>query len=375
MKDQSETDVICHSFLKSLANNILDLMTEEDMECKQCGCLRRLWIGHKGPVLTCMNCSETERVEYPIIEQACETAHLPCFSCGAPMKIRFGRAKKESFFGCSTYPLDRFAYSWEGLTHRMPSEIECPLCGNIGETTTDDKGAFVNREPFEEKAVRKCNRCGAGLLIEPFSEVPFGNPEVIPEDTWKLMENRWELDNATTILFEKMFETALMNTVEIEKICQDYEENFDIDAETSWKIVVEFQFLFLHIIDRMAFNILNEEKKKIFMDILVGKTVISTVDSYYFEELNSYDENALMDSMINNYNRSQSDYRKCKKMLPEKNESSKDTIFWEFGKKISTIVVGGPSIVYVMMGMDLAVISVMELIKELKINDMLQDLK
>jgi len=74
----------------------------------------------------------------------------------------------------------------------MPKEIKCPSCGNRGEATIDDKGAFEVRGQFQGKATRKCNKCGVGLFLGPFSGVLFGKSRIIPSDLWKRMEETWE---------------------------------------------------------------------------------------------------------------------------------------------------------------------------------------
>jgi hypothetical protein len=73
----------------------------------------------------------------------------------------------------------------------MPKDLFCPSCGNRGQATTDEAGAFEIRGQFEGKAIRKCNRCGAGLAIGPFSGGFFGEPQLIPKDIWKRMEEIW----------------------------------------------------------------------------------------------------------------------------------------------------------------------------------------
>lgn len=74
----------------------------------------------------------------------------------------------------------------------MPKEIICPVCGNRGEASIDEKSAFEVRGQFQGKAVRKCNNCEAGLFLGPFSGVVFGKPKVIPSDLWKRMEETWK---------------------------------------------------------------------------------------------------------------------------------------------------------------------------------------
>jgi hypothetical protein len=69
----------------------------------------------------------------------------------------------------------------------MAREIRCPSCGNAGEASVDDSGAFEVRGQFQGKAIRKCRKCGAGLTIGGL----FGKPKVIPKDQWQRMEEVW----------------------------------------------------------------------------------------------------------------------------------------------------------------------------------------
>ena len=73
----------------------------------------------------------------------------------------------------------------------MPHEIVCPSCGNGGEASIDDSGAFEVRGQFQGKAVRKCRKCGSGLAIGPFSGGFLGTPKLIPKDVWRRMEEVW----------------------------------------------------------------------------------------------------------------------------------------------------------------------------------------
>ena len=74
----------------------------------------------------------------------------------------------------------------------MAIEITCPSCGNAGEASTGDGGAFEVRGQFQGKAIQKCKKCGAGLSIGPFSGGFFGKPKVIPREQWRRMDELWQ---------------------------------------------------------------------------------------------------------------------------------------------------------------------------------------
>ncbi len=97
----------------------------------------------------------------------------------------------------------------------MPKEIVCPSCGNRGEATIDEKGAFEVRGQFQGKAVRKCNKCGAGFFLGIFSGILFGKPKVIPSDHWKLMEETWEREFGTN---------SRKETVPLSQVAKDFAE-------------------------------------------------------------------------------------------------------------------------------------------------------
>jgi len=98
----------------------------------------------------------------------------------------------------------------------MPKEIVCPSCGNRGEATTDDSGAFEVRGIFQGKAVRKCKKCGAGLLIGLFSGALWGKPKIIPSEQWAKMEDEFE---------KKMKEMEIGE--EMRKKWEDYKQKRD----------------------------------------------------------------------------------------------------------------------------------------------------
>jgi len=74
----------------------------------------------------------------------------------------------------------------------MGHKLVCPVCGNSGESSLDDDGAFEVRGQFQGKAIRKCRKCGSGLAIGPLSGGFVGRPEVIKDSLWRRMEEVWK---------------------------------------------------------------------------------------------------------------------------------------------------------------------------------------
>ena len=69
----------------------------------------------------------------------------------------------------------------------MPRNLTCPVCGNRGQATTDDTGAFEVRGWFKDKEIRKCKKCESGLAVAPFFCGLFRKTEVIPASVWQQM--------------------------------------------------------------------------------------------------------------------------------------------------------------------------------------------
>jgi len=136
-----------------------------------------------------------------------------------------------------------------------------------------------------------------------------------------------------------------------------------VDWEVYSKVMLEYILICLHFGDMIVFN-LAKEKRKVIMDGVLTKV---------FEALEKYDENATIklfgDKTNQNipkyfaywskmaysinfqdlYNERQLEYSAYKELLPPKDEPPKNTLLWEFGKKISTIVRGYPEDMRIIM--------------------------
>lgn len=112
------------------------------------------------------------------------------------------------------------------------------------------------------------------------------------------------------------------------------EDKTSIGNDKFGEILFEIVIFYLHFIDRLSLQHLGIEKRKIFMDALFLKVreVLSKVeeDSYATTQFYTDFETA--------YHKRQLEYAEYKKMFPEKDEGTKDTLFWEFGKKIARII-------------------------------------
>ena len=71
------------------------------------------------------------------------------------------------------------------------ASLTCPACGNHGDGGRAESAfEYLARDELIE--LRRCRRCGAGLLVR-FTLFPTqAHPEVIPPDAWELMRSETE---------------------------------------------------------------------------------------------------------------------------------------------------------------------------------------
>jgi len=177
------------------------------------------------------------------------------------------------------------------------------------------------------------------------------------------------VDDAAKALSGRILKVSAGNAETVKKFYEEQTNGeLEIDAWKLWKIVFEFEFLFLHVSDRMSFDILGQDRRSVFLDRLVELTVNSTIDTA-FPELGSEERGNLKGSMLTDYNASQYEYGQYR-MFANKKESTKDTVFWEFGKKVAERIGQPMNILYITLSMDLAIAS----LEVLHLNSILQSI-
>ncbi|MCL5985708.1 MAG: hypothetical protein M1371_03985 [Actinobacteria bacterium] len=131
----------------------------------------------------------------------------------------------------------------------------------------------------------------------------------------------------------RLFERALECT---DLIRNAYEKNNKDKLESNkfWSLFFDFQFMFLHITDRLACSILSIQNRSKFMDILIYRTIESTIDTI-FATSTPETQDSYKKTMSNDYNISQALYSRYENIYPKNVKSSKDTVIGELGKKIS----------------------------------------
>jgi len=101
----------------------------------------------------------------------------------------------------------------------------------------------------------------------------------------------------------------------------------------------KYTYFILHFTDRMAFQFLDNEQRNIFIDNLLDGVTTIIWDK---ANLDGDQRVVIRNIFFNGWNDFQTIYGKYK-ISAEKDESLKDTIFWEFGKEISIDIIGESS--------------------------------
>lgn len=159
--------------------------------------------------------------------------------------------------------------------------------------------------------------------------------------SWKNFQG---IENTDEVLIKKAKALAPFLVIICHRITEDVlqqlrelkEKNktIEVDEQKTDETFFEFLFFFVHLIDRISFSYFDIKRRNIFMDVLFVELR---------EELSRFQEGGIeslqfREFLNQNYNRKQEEYSKYSKWFPEKNEGTKDTLFWEFGKKIAKIL-------------------------------------
>lgn len=100
------------------------------------------------------------------------------------------------------------------------------------------------------------------------------------------------------------------------------------------EIYFEIILFYIHFINRIALNYLSIEQADIFVSALFIK-VREILSSSYETKL---DANKFNYSMSNLFEEKVEEYEKYQKLFAEKGEDLKETLFWEFGKKVTLTI-------------------------------------
>ena len=140
-----------------------------------------------------------------------------------------------------------------------------------------------------------------------------------------------------------------------------------IDDDKYIKIFLEFIYLFINITDRIAFITLDLKEKTLYIDKL-GKNIENILENDVFKDHLSNQKEAFEVIFFQELNSRMLEYYKYKKIVPEKEALPKETLLWEFSKKISQLIDNSFDIVNIILVNDLIVHSM----KELKIKESIE---
>ncbi len=157
------------------------------------------------------------------------------------------------------------------------------------------------------------------------------------KNIWKEFEGKTNTDEvliqkarmlAPILVYTAVEDTKLL----FEKLKED--EPHRVSEDKFDDVCLEIILFNIHLSDRFAFMCLASKKRNTFIDNLflevrenLSRECKSGIDAEYFR--NTFAET---------YNIRQLEYGKCEIMLPEKDEGVRDTLSWEFGKKIAGVL-------------------------------------
>lgn len=153
-----------------------------------------------------------------------------------------------------------------------------------------------------------------------------------------------------------LFKTALEGANAIRKLAEDEpveSEQHGLTSAQWFAVVNEFQNFYLHLTDRVAFGNMDKDGRHGMMSQLEDLTIACSVETicedWPPDMVEKIKEEAKQNLVVCiEY------YSRYKKWFPEKEESPKDTLVWEFGKQIAHLAGKGLDISYVAAATSLA---------------------
>lgn len=184
-------------------------------------------------------------------------------------------------------------------------------------------------------------------------------------------KSKLSIDEASSLVSAMLFESSMNGA----QIFQDFdsENNKEMPVEVFWETVLEFQFLFLHITDRIAFGSVDNAKRSLFMDSLIEKISQHTIDRAYNQPSSSKSERLkdILSGYFERLNKRNIQYANYQKLFPDGKESPAGTLFWEFGKTLSSVASGSENLFIV----EASNKYVLEVLKTINLNDIIEQIK
>lgn len=152
-----------------------------------------------------------------------------------------------------------------------------------------------------------------------------------------------ELSHASRNSLKEYFDQATQS----EDVAEDLLKILNNITPQKWNnIMFEYLFLYINVTDRQAFHYLGETQRAKFMDSLFLDIIESLKKGFSKRDIIPFATEQLL---IEVYNERQHNYSHYESLIPEKDESPQDTVFWEFGKFIAKIISGEPNDVRIVL--------------------------
>lgn len=186
------------------------------------------------------------------------------------------------------------------------------------------------------------------------------------------------IEEAAAWVSPLIFEASLTGA----KTCRDVAKKI-IEAEITdkmlitdkifWEITIEFQFLFLHFTDRIAFDILGALNRPNLMNLIIENTLNHTLENanYKGTEPKKIELKNMLAEYFDRLNSRNIEYASYKNLSPKKGESFAGNPHWEFGKIISNLAIGYEDIFIIKACNDF----VLNVLKVIKIKEVIEKIQ
>ncbi|MDO9289257.1 MAG: hypothetical protein Q7T83_10750 [Thermodesulfovibrionales bacterium] len=128
--------------------------------------------------------------------------------------------------------------------------------------------------------------------------------------------------------FAQMLVFDCYSTTTLEK------ESGEINDKQFYETFLEYLYFFIHLTDRFAFSSLGDPGRHKLMDELGLFAVTLSVQSL-FPSLSDEEQDARFQECMGCLNIAVNEYHHYQQLFPSGDEGTKDTLFWEFSKKIA----------------------------------------
>jgi hypothetical protein len=134
----------------------------------------------------------------------------------------------------------------------------------------------------------------------------------------------------------------------------DEKSSKEVTDEQWFVIYFEILYLFLHLTDRYAFGKLEEPKRDKILSKIEDKSIDISLGT--MNKNMPYDlRRQLTIECRTNFYYFVEEFSYYKRLIPDENESPKETVLWEFGKRISSLVSVEYDIAIITLCTDLAI--------------------